>query len=122
MLIANHLVKSWQDGQVKEFKAGEEVTGLSEHDERELKKCGALTDTETEAMLARRQERIQAHATSQFEHERDLVMAAKASITPPASEASTDTTSSGDTGPAPSESPAPPPAAAATKPAAKRAS
>lgn len=106
----------------KEFKPGEEVTGLSAHDETELLKSNALRDSEDdadEAMLEQRQKR---RAMTSFHAERERIQAAAESIKPPESSSNAANAGGGGGGgehavlnPAPIP-PAAPPAAEALAP------
>lgn len=58
----------------KEFKPGEEVTGLSDHDERELLKMKALIDTDREEASDQYDAMRAEHAQREFERERQAVL------------------------------------------------
>lgn len=68
----------------KEFKPGAEVTGLSDHDERELLKMKALLDTDREEANDQYDAMRAEHAQREFERERQAVLQKRGSTEPPA--------------------------------------
>ncbi len=52
---------------------------LNEHDMRELKKMGSIEDADEAAAAAKKQERIEAAASKEFERERQTIKGAIAS-------------------------------------------
>ncbi|MEN2386450.1 hypothetical protein [Comamonas sp. A7-5] len=66
----------------KEFKPGEEVTGLSDHDERELLKMKALADTDREEASDQYDAMRAEHAQREFERERQAVQQQRESTHP----------------------------------------
>lgn len=68
----------------KEFEPGTEVTGLSDHDERELLKMKALTDTDREEASDQYDAMRAEHAQREFERERQAVLQKRGSTEPPA--------------------------------------
>ncbi|EFI60746.1 MULTISPECIES: hypothetical protein [Comamonas] len=81
----------------KEFKPGEEVTGLSDHDERELLKMKALTDTDREEANGQYDAMRAEHAQREFERERQAVLQKRGSTEMPAGPL-TSTDGTGQTG------------------------
>lgn len=66
----------------KEFKPGAEVTGLSDHDERELLKMKALADTDREEASDQYDAMRAEHAQREFERERQAVLQQRESTHP----------------------------------------
>lgn len=52
---------------------------LNEHDVRELKKMGSIEDTDEAAAAAKKQDRLDAAASKEFERERQAIKGAMAS-------------------------------------------
>lgn len=86
-LIANMTIRALLDGERVEFEPGEEVTGLPDHDVRELKASGALYDEAEEAAASRRIAADDRKARAAFDAERQAVIEKRESTaTPPADE------------------------------------
>lgn len=83
MLIATRRIKSHAKGAVIYFNKGEEVTGLTAHDEAALVRCGALRDTVEERMQAEFDQAKTMMARTTFEDARRVVQARAESIAPP---------------------------------------
>lgn len=79
-LIAKVHVTAWKDGQKVVFAPGEEVTNLSEHDIKELKRMGALEDEAETAKAAKKEAAEAKKAGAEFQAERAAVQAAADSV------------------------------------------
>ncbi|MDN7533858.1 hypothetical protein [Burkholderia orbicola] len=82
-LIANVRVDTVVDGKRVSIAAGEEVTGLSAHDARELKLSGLIYDEADEARAVRERKQDEREARAEFEAERQAVIEARESTQVP---------------------------------------
>ncbi len=82
-LIANVRVDTIVDGKRVSIAAGEEITGLSAHDARELKLSGLIYDEAEEARAARERKQDERDARAEFDAARQAVIEARESTEVP---------------------------------------
>ncbi|WP_175841641.1 hypothetical protein [Burkholderia arboris] len=82
-LIANVRVDTIVDGKRISIAAGEEVSGLSAHDVRELKLSGLIYDEADEARAARERKQDEREARAEFDAARQAVIEARESTEVP---------------------------------------
>jgi hypothetical protein len=82
-LIANVRVDTIVDGKRVCIAAGEEVTGLSTHDTRELKLSGLIYDEADEARAAWERKQDEREARAEFDAARQAVIEARESTEVP---------------------------------------